>query len=60
MLDGGNSYFKDTERRIEEMGEAGYGFMGMGVSGGEAGARHGPSMMPGGTPEKYDRVTARA
>ena len=58
LLDGGNSYFKDTSRREKELREAGYGFMGMGVSGGEEGARHGPSMMPGGTPENYDRVKA--
>ena len=56
LLDGGNSYFKDTSRREKELREAGFGFMGMGVSGGEEGARHGPSMMPGGTPENYDRV----
>ena len=56
LLDGGNSYFKDTSRREKELREAGYGFMGMGVSGGEEGARHGPSMMPGGTPENYERV----
>ena len=56
LLDGGNSYFKDTSRREKELREAGYGFMGMGVSGGEAGARNGPSMMPGGTQENYDRV----
>ena len=58
LLDGGNSYFKDTSRREKELREAGYGFMGMGVSGGEEGARHGPSMMPGGTPENYERVRA--
>ena len=56
LLDGGNSYFKDTSRREKELREAGYGFMGMGVSGGEEGARNGPSMMPGGTPENFDRV----
>ncbi len=56
LLDGGNSYFKDTSRREKELREAGYGFMGMGVSGGEAGARSGPSMMPGGTPENFARV----
>ena len=56
LLDGGNSYFKDTSRREKELREAGYGFMGMGVSGGEEGARHGPSMMPGGTDENYQRV----
>lgn len=56
LLDGGNSYFKDTARREKELREAGYGFMGMGISGGERGARTGPSMMPGGTPENFERV----
>ena len=56
LLDGGNSYFKDTSRRDKQLREAGFGFMGMGVSGGEKGARNGPSMMPGGTQENYDRV----
>ncbi|RYG23884.1 NADP-dependent phosphogluconate dehydrogenase [bacterium] len=56
VIDGGNAHYKDTERRIVEMEERGFGFMGMGVSGGEEGARHGPSMMPGGTPEQYERV----
>ncbi|AIE87462.1 NADP-dependent phosphogluconate dehydrogenase [Fimbriimonas ginsengisoli] len=56
VIDGGNAHFKDTERRITEMGEFGFGFMGMGVSGGEKGARYGPSMMPGGTPEQYERI----
>ena len=56
LIDGGNSYYKDTQRREEELRGAGFGFIGMGVSGGEDGARHGPSMMPGGTPENYARV----
>jgi 6-phosphogluconate dehydrogenase len=56
VIDGGNAHFKDTERRIDEMSSQGFGFMGMGVSGGEKGARYGPSMMPGGTPEQYERV----
>ncbi len=56
VIDGGNSYYKDTERRIEELSTGGFGFMGMGISGGEAGALHGPSMMPGGRAQDYERV----
>ncbi len=48
IIDGGNSLYRDTERRITEMAEKGIAFIGMGVSGGEEGARKGPSMMPGG------------
>ncbi|MCS6862895.1 MAG: NADP-dependent phosphogluconate dehydrogenase [Abditibacteriales bacterium] len=54
LIDGGNSFFRDTERRIERCREAGVHYFGMGVSGGEEGALHGPSLMPGGgTPEAY-------
>lgn len=53
LIDGGNSYFKDTNRRIDELKAKGMHFFGMGVSGGEEGARHGPSMMPGGDKEAY-------
>lgn len=53
VIDGGNSYFADTERRVEEYGRHGLLFMGMGVSGGEEGARYGPSIMPGGSREAY-------
>jgi 6-phosphogluconate dehydrogenase len=53
MLDGGNSYYKDTERRARELAAAGLHFFGMGVSGGEEGALHGPSLMPGGHEESY-------
>lgn len=56
LIDGGNSYFKDTDRRAKDLTAQGFGFIGMGVSGGESGARHGPSMMPGGTPENYERI----
>jgi len=56
LIDGGNSYFKDTDRRVKELTAQGLGFIGMGVSGGESGARHGPSMMPGGTVENYARI----
>jgi 6-phosphogluconate dehydrogenase len=57
IIDGGNSHFHDTDRRIAEMSAQGLGFMGMGVSGGEDGARFGPSMMPGGTEAQYARVS---
>ena len=53
VIDGGNSYFKDTERRARELEEAGLRLFGMGVSGGEEGALHGPSLMPGGHEESY-------
>lgn len=56
LIDGGNSFFRDTERRVAQLKDAGFGFTGMGISGGEAGARNGPSMMPGGTPENYERI----
>ncbi len=53
IIDGGNSFFLDTERRAKELEAANLRFIGMGVSGGEEGARFGPSMMPGGTQEAY-------
>lgn len=56
LIDGGNSHFKDTNRRSEALAEKGVLFMGMGVSGGEEGARYGPSLMPGGSREGYERV----
>jgi len=56
VIDGGNSHFPDTQRRHDEMAARGLNFFGMGVSGGEDGARHGPSMMPGGPKEVYARV----
>jgi 6-phosphogluconate dehydrogenase len=56
IIDGGNSYFKDTNLRTIRLNEKGIQFMGMGISGGEEGARHGPSIMPGGQKEAYDRV----
>ncbi len=56
IIDGGNSHFADTERREAELAARGIGFMGMGVSGGEEGARHGASIMPGGRREHYDRI----
>ncbi len=56
IIDGGNSHFTDTDRRIAELDAKGVGFMGIGVSGGEEGARHGASIMPGGRRDFYDRV----
>src|SRR5919107_1501799 len=54
VIDGGNSYYKDTLHRIQYLQDKGIHFMGMGVSGGELGARIGPSMMPGGDKEAYE------
>lgn len=56
IIDGGNSHFTDTDRREAAVSIQGFGFMGMGVSGGEEGARHGASIMPGGKREHYDRI----
>lgn len=56
VIDGGNSHFPDTERRVLELAEKGILFVGAGISGGEEGARHGPSIMPGGNPEAWVKV----
>src|SRR3989442_5924806 len=56
LIDGGNSLFHDKRRRAEAPAKRGLGFLGMGVSGGEEGALHGPSVTPGGPRESYDRV----
>jgi 6-phosphogluconate dehydrogenase len=56
IIDGGNSYFADTERRIQELEQGGIQFIGMGISGGESGALWGPSLMPGGSPAAWPRV----
>ncbi|MGI8468468.1 MAG: NADP-dependent phosphogluconate dehydrogenase [Pyrinomonadaceae bacterium] len=56
IIDGGNSHFLDTETREKYLVEKGIEFMGVGVSGGEEGARHGASIMPGGRREFYDRI----
>ncbi|MEB2314236.1 MAG: NADP-dependent phosphogluconate dehydrogenase [Sorangiineae bacterium] len=53
LVDAGNEHFPNTERRAKELAGKGLRFFGMGVSGGEEGARHGPSMMPGGDREAY-------
>jgi len=56
IIDGGNSHFKDTDRRALELAGTGLQVLGLGISGGEEGARRGPSLMPGGTPEAYARI----
>jgi 6-phosphogluconate dehydrogenase len=56
LIDGGNSFFQDTERRLKELEGSGVLYVGTGVSGGEEGALWGPSIMPGGNPEAWPRV----
>ncbi|HKV40316.1 MAG TPA: decarboxylating NADP(+)-dependent phosphogluconate dehydrogenase [Blastocatellia bacterium] len=56
IIDGGNSFFQDTQRREREMKAEGINFIGSGVSGGESGALWGPSLMPGGDPAAYEHV----
>lgn len=56
IIDGGNSHYTDTLRRVAYVREKGFHFMGVGISGGEHGARTGPSIMPGGDPEAYAQV----
>ncbi len=56
MIDAGNANFRDTMARFDRLKDTGFTFIGMGVSGGEEGARHGPSIMVGGTPDSYARV----
>ena len=56
LIDAGNANFRDTRRRVSEFAERGIVFMGMGISGGEEGARHGPSIMAGGMPASWHRV----
>jgi 6-phosphogluconate dehydrogenase len=56
LIDGGNSYFEDTRRREAALKAAGLNFVGCGVSGGEEGARRGPSLMPGGSPDAWNRI----
>lgn len=67
LIDGGNTFYKDTIRRNKELSEQGFNFIGTGVSGGEEGALKGPSIMPGGQKEAYelvapilDKIAARA
>jgi 6-phosphogluconate dehydrogenase len=56
LIDGGNSLYTDTERRVAELESKSFGYIGMGVSGGAKGALEGPSMMPGGTKASYDAI----
>jgi 6-phosphogluconate dehydrogenase len=56
LIDGGNSFYKDTERRINFLKEKGILYLGCGISGGEDGARHGPSIMPGGSKDAWPYV----
>ncbi|HSX13657.1 MAG TPA: decarboxylating NADP(+)-dependent phosphogluconate dehydrogenase [Chlamydiales bacterium] len=56
IIDGGNSHFPDSERRYKELKDQGILFVGTGISGGEEGARHGPSIMPGGNPDAWSHV----
>ncbi|MEY2979505.1 MAG: 6-phosphogluconate dehydrogenase, decarboxylating [Cyanobacteriota bacterium] len=58
IIDGGNSLYTDTERRVKDLESQGFSFIGMGVSGGEEGALNGPSMMPGGTEAAYREIEA--
>jgi 6-phosphogluconate dehydrogenase len=56
VIDGGNSHYRDTQRRAADLEASGFRFLGTGISGGEEGALRGPSLMPGGTREAYDHV----
>lgn len=56
LIDGGNSLFTDTNRRTKALADKGILFIGAGVSGGEEGARFGPSIMPGGSPEAWSHM----
>jgi 6-phosphogluconate dehydrogenase len=56
IIDGGNSYYKDTDLRAKTLADKDILYLGVGISGGESGARHGPSMMPGGGVDAYERV----
>lgn len=56
LIDGGNSLFTDTTRRCQQLKEKGIIFIGAGISGGEEGARHGPSIMPGGNPDGWPHL----
>ncbi|MFG3200433.1 NADP-dependent phosphogluconate dehydrogenase [Streptomyces sp. NPDC048192] len=67
IIDGGNAHFADTRRRERELRERGIHFVGTGISGGEEGALHGPSIMPGGSKESYaslgpmlEKISAKA
>jgi len=57
IIDGGNSYFKDTIKRAKELKQKGIYFMGIGISGGEEGALKGPSIMPGGSKDAWQQIS---
>lgn len=56
IVDGGNSHYHDTDRRMKELAKVGLRYLGLGISGGEEGARRGPSLMPGGDPSAWPVV----
>ena len=56
IIDGGNANYRDTSRRLKDLDGSGVGYIGLGVSGGEEGARHGPSLMAGGSLEAWERI----
>jgi 6-phosphogluconate dehydrogenase len=56
IIDGGNSEYQDTKRRTAELDAKGLLYVGSGVSGGEEGARYGPSLMPGGNPKAWPHI----
>ncbi|TDL71013.1 decarboxylating NADP(+)-dependent phosphogluconate dehydrogenase [Rhodococcus qingshengii] len=56
IMDGGNSHYEDTERRFDELKSKGIGYLGIGISGGEVGALEGPSIMPGGDKDVYEKA----
>ncbi|MEK4067652.1 decarboxylating NADP(+)-dependent phosphogluconate dehydrogenase [Peribacillus sp. FSL R5-0717] len=56
IMDGGNSHYEDTERRYGELKSKGFSYVGIGISGGEVGALKGPSIMPGGDKDAYEKV----
>jgi 6-phosphogluconate dehydrogenase len=56
IIDGGNSHYPDTNRRTQYLAKKGIRFVGSGVSGGEEGARYGPSIMPGGNEEAWPYI----
>ena len=58
IIDGGNEWYENTERRAAKVAERGIRYLGMGVSGGEEGARNGPSLMPGGDKAAFDAIEA--
>ncbi|WP_340640035.1 decarboxylating NADP(+)-dependent phosphogluconate dehydrogenase [Bacillus atrophaeus] len=56
IMDGGNSHYNETEQRYEQLKEKGIGYLGIGISGGEVGALKGPSIMPGGDQDVYEKA----